>query len=432
MEEPARALPGIGLRGASPRASGRAGRTTVSRAPSFLCGALLLVIVSATSPAAAANARPTNRRVELVVARPPEEMRQFEAALRDVLVTKGLGLASARKDTITPEDVALATTASVDEAASIVARVFVDFTVSGHATLFLIDPRRGRIHVRRVTLDHGFDSVARAERGVRHRTVHRCHPGGAGDRRDARGIPAQRRRPSAASAAATAGRSQPSERPSTDDGGQDAAAAGGRLRRRGHGVWRLPARREGRVRGAARPRPDRRRGACRGAHFGRGRRRAGPALDRRPQRVRRGEVAQLREPFGQRRPRRRSRHDAGCARGRGAGRAGRGRLLGRQSVAATVRRDRAAVRQDLGGPRFRGGGSPARRAIHREDRQRVARRFRPAPASDHKPRCWSARCSDRAISAGLRRCGGALLDRTRRACAGRSARATGPLPKQRY
>ena len=90
-----------------------------------------------------------------------KSMQRFEAALRDVLVGKGLGLASARKDTITPEDVALATTASADEAASIVARVFIDFTAPDHATLFLIDPRRGRIHVRRVTLDHGFDAVAR-------------------------------------------------------------------------------------------------------------------------------------------------------------------------------------------------------------------------------------------------------------------------------
>jgi hypothetical protein len=139
----------------------------VSRAPSLLRGArgaLLLVIFSATPPAAAANARSTNRRVDLVVARPPEtaEMQQFEAALRGMLVAKGLGLASARKATITPEDVALATTASADEAASILARVFVDFAVPGHATLFLIDPRGGRIHVRRVTLDHGFDAVARA------------------------------------------------------------------------------------------------------------------------------------------------------------------------------------------------------------------------------------------------------------------------------
>ena len=90
-----------------------------------------------------------------------EEMQRFEAALRDVLVAKGLGLASVTKNTITPEDVALATTVAPDDTASIAARLFVDFTAPGHATLFLIDPRRGRIHVRRVMLDHGFDAVAR-------------------------------------------------------------------------------------------------------------------------------------------------------------------------------------------------------------------------------------------------------------------------------
>lgn len=111
---------------------------------------------------AARAAGASARRVELVVvAGPAEGVQPFEAALREVLVAKRLGLASARKDTLTPEEVALATTASPEEAASIVARVFVDFTAAGHATLFLIDPRRGRIHVRRVTMAHGFDVVAR-------------------------------------------------------------------------------------------------------------------------------------------------------------------------------------------------------------------------------------------------------------------------------
>jgi hypothetical protein len=133
----------------------------VSRA-SVLC-ATVLVVSSVAAPlvAAAATPRPASRHVELVIARPVEETPRFEAALRDVLMAKGLGLVSARKDTITPEDVALATTASPDEAARTVARVFVDFAAPGHATLFLIDPKRGRIHVRRVMLDHGFDAVAR-------------------------------------------------------------------------------------------------------------------------------------------------------------------------------------------------------------------------------------------------------------------------------
>ena len=135
----------------------------MSRAPSFLSRAFLLVICCAAPLAAAANARATSRRVELVAARPPEteDMRRFEAALRGVLMAKGLGLTSARKDTITPEEVALATSAPPDEAASIVARVFIDFTAPDHATLFLIDPQRGRIHVRRVMRNRGFDAVAR-------------------------------------------------------------------------------------------------------------------------------------------------------------------------------------------------------------------------------------------------------------------------------
>jgi len=133
----------------------------VTRALSVVCGALALVVCRPTALAAGRRARAPNRRVELVMARPVEETAQFEAALREVLASKGLRLTSARRDTITAEDVALATTAAPDESASIVARVFVDFTAPGHATLFLIDPRRGRIHVRRVKLEHGFDPVAR-------------------------------------------------------------------------------------------------------------------------------------------------------------------------------------------------------------------------------------------------------------------------------
>jgi hypothetical protein len=135
----------------------------VSAAPALLCGALPAFICLATPMAAAADARSPHRRVELVVAPPPrtEEMQPFEAALRNVLAPNSLGLASVRKETITPEDVALATTAAPEDAAAIVARVYVDFSAPGHAVLFLIDPRRGRVHVRRVTMDHGFDAVAR-------------------------------------------------------------------------------------------------------------------------------------------------------------------------------------------------------------------------------------------------------------------------------
>ena len=78
---------------------------------------------------------------------------------------------------------------------------------------------------------------------------------------------------------ARARRSEPAERAErpraqrrTAGGERDSAAAGGRLRRRGAGVRRLPARGEGSGRGAARPRPDLRRGARRRARFDRRRR----------------------------------------------------------------------------------------------------------------------------------------------------------------
>ena len=107
------------------------------RAPSVGCGAFLLVICCAAPVASAAKAQSPSRRVELVVARAPgtEEMQRFETALRSALVTKGLGLASARKEVITLEDVVLAMTASPDEAASIVARVYIDFAAADHAAL---------------------------------------------------------------------------------------------------------------------------------------------------------------------------------------------------------------------------------------------------------------------------------------------------------
>lgn len=135
----------------------------MTRASSIVCCVLLATIVAARPIEAAAKARPATRRVELILVRRVEMdgMQRLEAALRDSLLARNVSLASERKDTITPEDVALATTATPGEAASIVARVFVDFTAAGRATLFLIDPRRGRIHVRRVMLDHGLDAVAR-------------------------------------------------------------------------------------------------------------------------------------------------------------------------------------------------------------------------------------------------------------------------------
>jgi hypothetical protein len=48
------------------------------------------------------------------------------------------------------------------EATPSLALVLLDFTVAGQATLFLIDPPRGRVYVRRMELAHGLDAVARA------------------------------------------------------------------------------------------------------------------------------------------------------------------------------------------------------------------------------------------------------------------------------
>jgi hypothetical protein len=135
----------------------------VSRTSVYACGVALLLGFPTPALAAAPALRGANRRVELVVARPHEagELPRFEQALRGALTARQLELGSTRKDTLSPEDVVLAITASPDEAGPVVARVFIDFVAPGHATLFLIDPRRGRIHVRRVMLDHGFDAVAR-------------------------------------------------------------------------------------------------------------------------------------------------------------------------------------------------------------------------------------------------------------------------------
>ena len=78
-----------------------------------------------------------------------------------MLVGKGLSVATTRKPVVTAQDVAAAI-APPDEATPSLARVLLDFTVSGQATLFLIDPPRGRVYVRRMALAHGLDAVARA------------------------------------------------------------------------------------------------------------------------------------------------------------------------------------------------------------------------------------------------------------------------------
>jgi len=133
----------------------------VSRAPSLLCGTLLLLIGSRTSLAAAPESGAAHRAVDVIIGAPTKEAQLLEPALREMLVAKGLEVAATRKTAVTAQDVAAAI-APPREASPPVARALLDFTVPGEATLFLIDPRRGRVHVRRMALAHGLDAVARA------------------------------------------------------------------------------------------------------------------------------------------------------------------------------------------------------------------------------------------------------------------------------
>jgi hypothetical protein len=83
-----------------------------------------------------------------------------------MLAAKGLEVATTRKRAVTTQDVAAAIappqTATTQTAKPTVARVLLDFTVAGEATLLLIDPNRGRVYARRMVLASGLDAVARA------------------------------------------------------------------------------------------------------------------------------------------------------------------------------------------------------------------------------------------------------------------------------
>jgi hypothetical protein len=133
----------------------------VSRPPSLLCGTVLLLIGSGTARAAASEGGAAHRAVDLIVGAPAKEAQLLEPALREMLAAKGVEVATTRKTAVTAQDVAAAI-APPKEASPPVARALLDFTVPGEATLFLIDPRRGRVHVRRMALAHGLDAVARA------------------------------------------------------------------------------------------------------------------------------------------------------------------------------------------------------------------------------------------------------------------------------
>ena len=133
----------------------------MSRAPSLFCGVLALFLCSRTSPAAEREARPAARQVDLIIGAPANEMQLLEAPIREMLAAKGLEVATTRKGKVTTQDVAMAI-APPQEGTPTVARVLLDFTVQGEATLLLIDPRRGRVYARRMVLANGLDAVARA------------------------------------------------------------------------------------------------------------------------------------------------------------------------------------------------------------------------------------------------------------------------------
>jgi hypothetical protein len=135
----------------------------VRRAPSSVRGAVLLLLCAFARICAAAQpgARPAGPAVELMIGAAANEAELLESSIREMLVAKGLGVATTRKALVTAQDVAAAI-APPKEAMPSRARVLLDFTVKGQATLFLIDPPRGRVYVRRIALPHGLDAVARA------------------------------------------------------------------------------------------------------------------------------------------------------------------------------------------------------------------------------------------------------------------------------
>ena len=131
------------------------------RTPSLLCGTLILFTCARTVLGAETDARPGGGQVELIVGATANEMQLLEPPIREMLVAKGLEVATTRKAAVSTQDVAAAL-AAPDGATSLVARLLLDFTVANQATLFLIHRRRGRVYVRRMALAHGVDAVARA------------------------------------------------------------------------------------------------------------------------------------------------------------------------------------------------------------------------------------------------------------------------------
>jgi len=133
----------------------------VRRALALLGGALVIFVCARVGQGAERESRPPARHVELVIGATTTEADLLESSVRDMLASKGLAAEATRKQVVTTQDLAAAI-APPREATPSVARVLVDLTVPGQATLFLIDPRRGRVFVRRMALAHGLDAVARA------------------------------------------------------------------------------------------------------------------------------------------------------------------------------------------------------------------------------------------------------------------------------
>jgi hypothetical protein len=120
-----------------------------------------VLLLSARIALAAPPEAAATRQVELIVGATAGEARALEPSVREMLAGKGLTVVTTRKAAVTAQDVAAAIAPPAEETPS-VARVLLDFTAPGQATLFLIDPRRGRVYVRRMVLARGLDAVARA------------------------------------------------------------------------------------------------------------------------------------------------------------------------------------------------------------------------------------------------------------------------------
>jgi hypothetical protein len=133
----------------------------VRHALSPFYGALLLLICSRICSGAEIDATPAGRHVELIIGGRTAEAALLEVSIRDMLKAKGLAVVATREETVTAQDVAAAI-APPKEATPSLARALLDFTGPDEATLFLIDPRRGRVYVRRMAVPHGLDAVARA------------------------------------------------------------------------------------------------------------------------------------------------------------------------------------------------------------------------------------------------------------------------------